>query len=147
MQLFELLTIFITVEWKMSLALRSLFATIIAIAPTTLLAETFTLDCTRNRVDTSAYTDAAAADSWHPRQATLRIDNDDVYFGDMRGEVRREGTRYKFDFVVVSQGNAAGAPFNATVTYIPRTGIYTLNITPPGGYAIGAGSGGNCVRR
>lgn len=125
----------------------SLIAAMVVIAPTILLAESFTLDCTRNRVDTSAYTNAAAADSWHPRQATLRIDNDDVYFGDMRGEVRREGTRYKFNFTVVSEGNAGGAPFRATVTYIPRTGIYTLNIVAPGGYRQGAGSGGQCTRR
>lgn len=131
----------------MSKTFRYLMAVVVAATPTALFAESFTLDCTRTHVDASAYVDTDAADSWHPKRATLRIDNDDVYFEDMRGEVRREGSRYKFDFVVVSERNAAGAPYRPTVTYIPRTGRYTLNIVVPGGYRQGAGSGGRCVQR
>lgn len=58
--------------WRLNMikVLRYLISTTLAVTPSVLFAESFTLDCTRNRVDTSAYTDAAAADSWHPYAVT-----------------------------------------------------------------------------
>ena len=127
--------------------LRYLIAVVVAATPSALFAESFTLDCVREFVDTSAYVDSAAADSWHPKQATLRVEDRDVYYDGMRGAVRIEGSRYKFEFVFADIAVAAGASYNITVTYIPRTGRFVEVVSSPGGYMQGAGSGGRCVQR
>ena len=108
-------------------------------------AENFNLQCTRTYVDSSPYTSQSAADEWNPRKATLQVRGDDVYYGDIRGDVRVEGSRYHFDFLLETE-MAGGAIFEMTVTYVPRTGRYFQNMKPPGGYLMGNGAGGTCER-